>query len=451
MKSIRRQLTRTLLPAIAGLFAVSGVLVWLLVRASLIQQFDEALLARARVLEINLEEDEGELEIDKNMFEQPGGGTHPLFEVLDARQKLVLSSARSKVARFPQPPVPPGEEPVWYDVSLPGGMRGRAVALRVNPAADPDRLFQGLTLITVLPAPELGSTLRPLLWVLTGTGITALLVLVPLLQTRLRQGLHPLEILANRTAAIDAKRLDVRLPADDCPRELQPVILTLNELLGRLEASFAREKRFGSDVAHELRTPVAELRSLAEMVHRWPEHGTPAAFADVLAIAREMEETVDRLSLLARSDAGTEILQMSAVAVDQLVLETLERFAPEVASRKLVLEAQVQPRTHEGDPGFWRMILLNVIGNAVHHAPPESTVRVVLGESGLMVSNPAPELEPADLPHLFERFWRKDASRTGYGHSGLGLSLVHSLGSLQGVPPVASLDENHWLTLRFSF
>ena len=93
------------------------------------------------------------------------------------------------------------------------------------------------------------------------------------------------------------------------------------------------------------------------------------------------------------------------------------------------------------------MILANLIGNAVDHAPPGSTLMVELTPTAFTVCNPAPELSQEDLPRLFDRFWRKESSRNGYGHSGLGLALVCSLASLLGLRPAAGLRADHQLRL----
>src|SRR5690606_30267603 len=88
------------------------------------------------------------------------------------------------------------------------------------------------------------------------------------------------------------------------PAELVPVATGLNEWLGRLEASFDRERRFSSHAAHELRTPLAELKSMAELGAMFPEEATPERSAEMLAVANELEALLEKLALLARADAG---------------------------------------------------------------------------------------------------------------------------------------------------
>ncbi len=453
MKSIRRHLTFVLAVAMAALFAASGLLVWVLAKRALTDQFDTALLQRARILEMNIEEDDGELKIDKNLREQDqseDGATPAVFEVYDATGRLVLSYARGG-GHFAEVRKPDGTEPLFYALTLDRAQPGRAVALRMDATDDKQGLFKNLTLITALPASGIPATMRTLALVLSGTGLAALALLVPVLRAALRRGLQPLETLAERTASIDERKLNTRLPEADAPLELKPVVSTLNALLERLETSFARERRFSSDVAHELRTPVAELRSLAELVAGWPAHATPEAFADVLAISREMEDIVSRLTLLSRAESGTQPVAGEPTDLTLLTHEALDRSAGKADERRLVITPHLQAVTLKSDPALWRMILANLIGNAVHHAPPGSAVAVELTRSHFKITNPAPELSPGDLPRLFDRFWRKDASRSGYGHSGLGLPLVQSLAHLMGLRPEATLTTDGHLMITVNF
>lgn len=453
MKSIRRHLSLVLTLSMAVLLTLSGIMVWTLVRRGLVEQFDTALLARARILTDNIEEDDGEIQIDKNLLHQPDPQralSEALWEVTRADGTSLLHFAPGSGRRLPDIRQPEGNGPTFYATTLGAGIPARAVSLRLDAKDDKQGLFRNLTLVTALPAPELTRTLRTLALVLLGTGGVAVLLLAPLLETALRRGLRPLGDLARKTAGIDAGKLDTRLDEHACPEEIRPVASTLNALLQRLESSFARERRFSSDVSHELRTPVAELRSLADLVAGWPAEATPAAFADVGAIAWEMEEIVNRLTLLSRTDAGTQPVGLTDLDLTALVQEALSRAEPGLQEHGHVLSCQLSPVRLHSDPALWKMILTNLIGNATDHSPPGSRITVELGPQALILTNPAPSLTPEDLPRLFDRFWRKEISRTGYGHSGLGLSLVHSLASLLGSTPEARLTPDHQLQLRLA-
>ncbi len=251
--------------------------------------------------------------------------------------------------------------------------------------------------------------------------------------------------------AIDVRKLDNRLPEEDSPAEVRPVVTTLNALLDRVALNFTRERRFSSDVAHELRTPVAELKSLAELAVQWPETATPEAFGDVLAIANEMQAVVESLTLLSRTEAGTQPVAREPVAMDALVAESIARHAALAAERGLVFEQHLEPVTLETDPALWRMIAANLVGNAAHHAPKGSVVSIRLTSGAFSVTNEAPHLTNEDAARMFDRFWRKDSARSGYGHSGLGLALVKSLAELLNGSLSAILTGNDRLEMKMNF
>lgn len=437
MKSIRRQLTAGVAAVCALLLAASGTLAWLVVRESLLRQFDASLRARAAFIQANIEEEDGELELDLEL--EPSApaahGSAPVF--FQAWSADGASRLKSESLGFLQLPLleaparassaaPPGA----VNLTLPDGTPIRAVVARFDAKGDKHGLFQNSILVTARSTQSIQSTLRLLLWVLAGTGAVALTFVAPLIRWVLHRGLRPLDELARRTAEIDAEDLATRLPEEGNPQELRPVVNRLNGLLARLEASFARERRFSSDVAHELRTPVAELKALAELALSWPDQATPESFGQVRDIAREMQEVIERLTLLARAEAGTQAVSAETVALDALVEDIAARLAAEAQHRQIHLELNVQPVSRQTDASLLKMLISNLMGNAVRHSPAKTTVQVRLDQASLVVRNPAPDLSPEDVPQMFERFWRKDEARAGYGHSGLGLPLARTLAGL---------------------
>jgi signal transduction histidine kinase len=456
MSSIRRHLTIGLLAASALLLAVSGALVWLLVREALMRQFDASLRARAAIIQEGVEEEDGELEVElpPQVLGPSGEGIVPtLFQVWTSAGVSALKSENLGAGQLPRLEVAAeAERADPTEHVLADGTRVRAVATRFDASDDKKGLFRQVTMVTARSTGGMEDTLRLLSWVLAGTGLAALALMVPIIRLVLARGLKPLGLLAARTASIDAGQLHERLPEDDSPVELRPVTIRLNELLARLEASFDRERRFSSDVAHELRTPVAELKALSELAAAWPDdQATPAALAQVGAIAGEMEDVISRLTLLARAEAGNQPLDLEDLAVEGLVEEVVGRFEDRARERGLVLSLRVQPVPLRTDPALLRMILSNLIGNAVHHAPAHSEITIKLDAEGCVIRNQAPGLSASDLPCLTQRFWRKDTARSGYGHAGLGLSLSHSLASLLGCRLVPSLPVEGVLEMRLVF
>lgn len=227
-----------------------------------------------------------------------------------------------------------------------------------------------------------------------------------------------------------------------------PVAESLNDWLGRLEASFERERRFSSHAAHELRTPLAELKSIAELGATWPEEATTGRCAEMVTVANELEALLDKLSLLARADAGRQPVQREAVDLAATIATAVSRLEGKAEQRGIRFDTRVEGGEFVTDPVLWGTILQNLLGNAVSHAPEGSTVKVDASSRRLAVTNPAPELEPADLEHLFERFWRKDESHNGDDHSGLGMSIVRACTTLLGGECRASLSREGELTVE---
>jgi signal transduction histidine kinase len=265
-------------------------------------------------------------------------------------------------------------------------------------------------------------------------GALLLLVGVPLLVARVvRRGLRPLDELAGLASRIDARSLGRRFDAAAVPAELRPICQRLNDLLERLEASFDRERRFSSDVAHELRTPLAELRSIAEVALRYPEPATasPRSFEDVLGAALHMEALVTALLTLARCDSGRQPVSLQAVDLARLCREAWAARDGEARQRAVRVQGAAEGAVVvEADPVLLASVTSNLVANAVAHTPAGGDVAWRIERDGdqvlLVITNSNAALEPADLPHVFERFWRKDAARSGGPHTGLGLSLAEA-------------------------
>lgn len=277
------------------------------------------------------------------------------------------------------------------------------------------------------------------------TGGLTLLATATLVPLTLGLGLAPLRRLARNAQGIDATSLKSRFPSADLPRELSPIAHCLNELLGRLEGSFERERRFSADLAHELRTPVAGLRATAEVALNYGETSDRESFQTVLEIAQEMELIVDRLLMLARSEQRALPLQPRAVKLQPLIEALWNPLAARATARQISVSFQLAPGDElQTDPALLRAILGNLLANAADYTSADGRIAVCYqqrdGHFELSVSNTANQLGPGDIPRLFERFWRKDQARSGSNHTGLGLALAKSLAEMLGFGLSASLN-----------
>jgi two-component system sensor histidine kinase QseC len=282
-----------------------------------------------------------------------------------------------------------------------------------------------------------------------GCGIllfAAVWLVVPLV---LRRGLAPLDRLAAEVARIEAHSLDARLPVDALPAELRPVGDRLNDLLARLAASFERERRFSADLAHELRTPLAELRSQAECALKWPESRDPRTDQDTLAIATQMENLVTQMLALSRGERGEVPVQSQEVEPAALVEGVWKTHASRAADRALKARFVFEPGCVQADPALLRSILHNLLQNAADYAPANGELRVtgkkLNGGYRIQIANPAGELTADDVGQLFDRFWRKEAARSDGKHAGLGLSVSRAFATAMDWQLDAAIDPNGWL------
>lgn len=430
MISIRWRLTFLLCLAIGALFVATGFGVFLSMRQLLRSQFDETLTAKARALITASEIDDGDFEIDLTVQDFAGFGPRDgddFFEIrrLDGRSFLRSPSLEGE-GSLGDVGIPPFPRAAITDGRLGDGRPARFYVQRFIPKDDKKKRFQDLHLIVASPTRQLQMQLALLATVLAIAGAAALLLMLPVIRLGLGRGLRPLDRLSGEIRAIRPERLDQRLDTGRLPAELVPVATGLNEWLGRLEASFDRERRFSSHAAHELRTPLAELKSMAELGAMFPEEATPERSAEMLAVANELEALLEKLALLARADAGRQPVSPETADPGATVAAAVERAAAKAETRRISFRTEIAPGSFTTDLVLWSAVVQNLVGNAVSHAPEGAEVTVEAGPGRIAVSNPAPDLRREDLDRLFERFWRKDESRSGYDHSGLGLSIVQA-------------------------
>ena len=199
-----------------------------------------------------------------------------------------------------------------------------------------------------------------------------------------RRGLQPARAVATEIGRLDASRLDRPIATFGLPSEIAPIVGKLNELLARLSASFARERRFTADVSHELRTPLSALRTTLEVAasqHR-PAADYRAAIADATALAIQMQALVANLLLLARLDARQIAVAAEPVDLHRLVEECWRRYEAEAAERRLRFTIQLPADcVVESDPEKLRIVVMNLLSNAAAYTAPGGSI-TVRGGSG---------------------------------------------------------------------
>jgi len=342
---------------------------------------------------------------------------------------------------LPQPPEF-SRTALFTNFSLAGGVPVRGMAVRSR-GHGPNF---GLNYLVARDRADMESELSRLLLGIVGGCVAGPVCFSAVLILALRSGLRPLRRLGEQAARIDAGNLRERFPTDHLPGEMEPIVGRLNELMHRLEQSFERERRFSGDLAHEMRTPLAAIRSTSEVAAKWPDQVTGEEHGEIAATAARLQRTVDSLLQLARTEKAAAETVREPVALNDLVARCLEALNGSVARSEISVRNLLPPATRvEAQPDLLATIVSNLLANAVEYSPRGGEVRIESGtdDCWLRISNSAPDLSAEDLPHLFDRLWRRDSARSSAEHSGLGLPLARSCAEVLGLSIHVRLDDEH--------
>lgn len=269
-----------------------------------------------------------------------------------------------------------------------------------------------------------------------------------------RQSLAPALAMARQAERIGATGLDARLVVANAHDELGELGTVLNQLLGRLQASFGQQRRFMADASHELRTPVAVVRSAADVALQTNDSHPDAlreALATVQGEGRRMTRIVDDLFLLARADSAQQPVHCERLYLEELVIEVAKAGRLLGRSRGITVVANTADEApFDGDATLVMRMLMNLVDNAIKFSPSDTTVRLHLGVASsalrdvpdsqvyrIVVADDGPGVEVGLQATIFERFVRGDRSRgsgesTGSSGAGLGLAIARWIADAHG-------------------
>jgi signal transduction histidine kinase len=243
--------------------------------------------------------------------------------------------------------------------------------------------------------------------------------------------LRPIRLITARARTISAGNLHERLALTGTRDEFTELGETLDDLLGRLEASFDAQRRFVANASHELRTPLTLERTLLQVALADPYASAQtlrATCEELLAAGRDQERLIEALLTLASSERGLERHERTDVGA--LVARVLERSLPELEQHQITLDTQLEPAVSEGDPALIERLISNLLDNAVRHNIDGGHVEINTRQRGdralLRVENSGQMIAPDEIETMFEPFRRLGPARTGpdSGQHGLGLSIV---------------------------
>jgi heavy metal sensor kinase len=413
----------------AGL-VLFGAAMWLALQHRLFEGIDSELAQRVRglktVLELEDDSDRRQIRIELSEFaeEVENGG---LMKLADSEGELLIANQPELFAHLDSRQ--PGYRAMDRD-----GKSFRVLADRI------EHNGKSYEVMVALPLEQARSLLRDFRNALV-LMIPALLAIACVGGSWLsRRALAPVDEITQTARSIHVHNLSQRLKLPRTGDQLERMSEAWNELLERLETSVKRIRQFTADASHELRTPVALIRATAELAlrrERSPEHYR-AALREIQQEAEQMTELTESLLSLARADSGGLEMPLATVDLTQLVEEVVKQNEPLAEAKRIRLIARLPARSASvaANEAGLRRILLILIDNALKYTPPEG--KIVISASArdggveISVEDSGEGIGQDVLPHIFERFYRADPSRTRHAGAGLGLSIAQALAQAHG-------------------
>jgi two-component system heavy metal sensor histidine kinase CusS len=270
-----------------------------------------------------------------------------------------------------------------------------------------------------------------------------------------RRGLRPLAEMTQSLQRVGPTHLHERVPLREWPRELRPLAAAFDEMLERLENSFTRLSQFSADIAHEIRTPIANIRGEAEVA--LTRERTPAEYREVmesnLAECERLSGIVDNLLFLARAESAEGHIQRTTFD-GRAEIQKIAAFYEPVAEEQKISITCAGSGNVSADPLLFTRAVSNLVENALRFTPAHGRILVSIamnnGQSEISVSDNGCGIAQEHLSRVFDRFYRVDPSRSSAG-AGLGLSLVKSITELHGGSATleSELDRGTTVTLTF--
>ncbi len=272
--------------------------------------------------------------------------------------------------------------------------------------------------------------------------VVPLLLSIPILALiiawGISQALRPLRSSAVEVAMMSPTHLEP-ISTEQAPREVRPLIDAINQLLGRLKTALENERRFTSDAAHELRTPLAALKSQAEVaMNEKDEEARNHALNQLGQAVDGLTHLVGQLLTLARLDPDRATGEQESVDLRDVCSQVIASLAPEALKKGVELGLDEGTAVVRGNPAALGILIRNLIDNAIRYSDPTGEVRVSISEAEransigpvLHIQDSGPGISPKERGRVFNRFYRIPGTRAD--GSGLGLSIVKRVAELHG-------------------
>jgi signal transduction histidine kinase len=453
--SLRSRLIAGVMTGVIFVVCIWGIVIYTATRQNLIYNFDKSLLSTAKTLSAIIEsetydhdddeqdghQDEYIIGTRKIEFQFDAGATPEFNNINGGAYYQFRDSSGNTIIRSPSLAgkdlnafKATSDVPQYDECILPDGRVGRAVGFRFVPKGE-GKADSALSIILAREVSSVTGHLDFLMWLLliSSAAMVLLSVLVALLVTR--AGLRPIHSLADEISAVDTEDFQEIRISEKYPRELLPINRCLNELLQRIKLSFDRERRFNSDIAHELRTPIAGIQSTIEVClsrDRLAED-YKTGLQTSLEITKSMHRMIDALLSLAKLETNQITLNREQISLKNTVADCWQSFANKASERELAFENRIQYDARVFcDKSYITLALMNILDNAVEYSNEKGRIWAESehNEHGttISISNTGCTLKEEDLKQIFDSFWRQEQSRSETGkHCGIGLSIVQKV------------------------
>jgi signal transduction histidine kinase len=459
--SLQNRLLLGILISLTLTLALGGVIVYRMVNAELRREFDAGLLDKLRFYEttVSLGTVKGVSGFPKYRMgaAEWERETNPLKPSPEFVQFWFLPKGRQfhhSAGPDPQLPLLPGEIgiPTFSDFLLYGKTPVRIATSRIYPEQDTKGDPFAIQVALARPTESLCAALDQVKWFLVKSACLTTMVLMLATRWIIRRGVKPVASLSQQIEVMPLVDSNERFALPGAPSELQPVVGRLNALMDRVGAAIEHERMFTSNAAHELRNPLAAIRSQVELalnrtrsVEEYEE-----TLEGILESQTGMQRVVDHLLLLARLESGHQLSEFSRepTSLSKLLRKAWRHGFERASGRKLKVTWQITDTPEEIclPVALIEIVLRNLFDNAVAYTPVAGNVIISAttsdGEARITVSNTNPGLEPAQLENTFAPFWRGDPNASGHrGNAGIGLALVRRIMETMHGTAQAAIEE----------
>ena len=417
----------------------TGFLYWALIK-NFAQQNDSNLVKKAQDLTTLLRDSSRQMPTIRWEVEEEAGENSSLrlLSRVIARDGTMLVQSHNMSAELP-PTVfpPPSQAESSKEVRLPNGKVFRVLARTVRQSAFCNGECNVQLGIELTSQEKLLAGYRTQLWITLGVG---LLISIVVGHRIAKRGIRPVEHMGETVRHIKATAFDERIRLDELPSELSTLAEAFNETLDRLEEAFTRLSRFSSDIAHELRTPINNIRGELEVT--LGRARSPNEYREVLGSALEecqrLSRLIDSLLFLARSEQPETQIRREQIDVRQELVALLEFYEAAANERGVAVSLHAEHgMTTELDRTLLQRAVGNLLENALRYTTQGGRITISAGKAAaelrISVSDDGIGISADHLPRVFDRFYRIDTARAKQdGGTGLGLPIVQTIAVLHG-------------------